>query len=976
MKFVAFFIIICVQGALFGQSQFGQSLHGLIPGEEMGFSIDMPDPQTIGIGSKGYVIPGVSYTGGARVYEWNGISWIQKGDDFIGNENSDNFGYSISLPSSNTVAISAEGANTFDGYVKVFDWNGSNWIQRGADLTPDVSGGFYGSSISMPSEDILAIGSMYNSESSAGAGMVQVMEWDGSNWQPRGSKIYGVSSGDRAGVNVSMPDINTLAVSSYLNDDNGPSSGHVRIFRWNGSDWVQKGLNINGVNANDNSGYGLSMPDSNTVAIGSHTNSNINGVNAGMTRIFRWDGSNWIQKGTSILGNNTEDRSGFAISMADSNHILIGAFNSNLESFASGRADLYKWTGTDWIQLGLTLTGENENDHFGDAVFMVDQNTIAISASFSDESQHNAGTVKTYKLSGIQGTLFNDLNNNCLKDENEPALSNKTATIHPGNYFIETDANGVWFLDSLPIGSYTIVADSNEWYSNCQGPFEFDITSNDEFTFAPPIGLTTNIICALPETSIYAPFIRRCFDNQVVYVQAKNSVHATEILGNSFLDVKLDSLVSVQSASMSYSIPEENTYRFATGDLSPGEELNIQLNTLVSCDATLNQTFCFESNLLPVPSCAMDSISTPPLINLSPSVSCESDWDSSYLTITEACFGDSVLFEVTNSGNDMSCYSPYWISIDGQLYEFDSLKLQSNESIQFKLFATGQTYTFNVEQHPLHPGNSHPFSYVELCGDQNNWTPNIINQFPQNDADDFVDIYCGLVSGSYDPNDKTGYPLGQTEENYINPNQSLQYVIRFQNTGTDTAFTVVIRDTLDENLNIFSVLSGVSSHDYSFRRYGPRVLEWTFHNILLPDSTTDLEGSNGFVTFTVDQKLNLPIGTELTNEADIYFDFNEPIITNTTIHRIYEGFPEHASLNPTTINDYKISLYPNPNSGGFYIQCEEYLSNKFRILDNLGRTIYLSELSGKTTPVSLKQINSGIYFIEIESIGTKRFVKN
>ena len=70
---------------------------------------------------------------------------------------------------------------------------------------------------------------------------------------------------------------------------------------------------------------------------------------------------------------------------------------------------------------------------------------------------------------------------------------------------------------------------------------------------------------------------------------------------------------------------------------------------------------------------------------------------------------------------------------------------------------------------------------------------------------------------------------------------------RFQNTGTDTAFTVVIRDTLDIDFDIFSVVSGVSSHSYEFKMYGPRVLEWTFNDINLPDSAANQEGSNGFL---------------------------------------------------------------------------------------------------------------------------------
>ena len=126
------------------------------------------------------------------------------------------------------------------------------------------------------------------------------------------------------------------------------------------------------------------------------------------------------------------------------------------------------------------------------------------------------------------------------------------------------------------------------------------------------------------------------------------------------------------------------------------------------------------------------------------------------------------------------------------------------------------------------PGNSHPNAHVENCGDADS-PPTDPNDFPLDDADPVVDIYCGILTGSYDPNDKTGFPKGQTENNYISANQQLQYLIRFQNTGTDTAFTVVIRDTLDVDFDIFSVVSGVSSHSYEFKMYGPRV--WNGHSM-------------------------------------------------------------------------------------------------------------------------------------------------
>ena len=96
------------------------------------------------------------------------------------------------------------------------------------------------------------------------------------------------------------------------------------------------------------------------------------------------------------------------------------------------------------------------------------------------------------------------------------------------------------------------------------------------------------------------------------------------------------------------------------------------------------------------------------------------------------------------------------------------------------------------------------------------------------------------------------------------------YILRFQNLGTAPAFDVVIRDTLSEHFDISSIRPGVASHDYTFHLEGNGVAVFTFENINLPDSTSNPEGSQGFVTFSIRQNEDLPLGTVIKNDAAIY----------------------------------------------------------------------------------------------------------
>lgn len=135
-----------------------------------------------------------------------------------------------------------------------------------------------------------------------------------------------------------------------------------------------------------------------------------------------------------------------------------------------------------------------------------------------------------------------------------------------------------------------------------------------------------------------------------------------------------------------------------------------------------------------------------------------------------------------------------------------------------------------------------------------------------------------IVTGSFDPNEKEVEP-----KNTIDPADSvLRYTIHFQNCGTDSTHFVILKDTLSQNLDPLSVATVASSHPYSsFTVSGEGILTWTFNPLRLVDSITDPVGSKGFVTFTVHKKANLPIGTVISNKASIYFDYNEPVVTNT-----------------------------------------------------------------------------------------------
>ncbi|MCB0639067.1 MAG: PKD domain-containing protein, partial [Lewinella sp.] len=158
--------------------------------------------------------------------------------------------------------------------------------------------------------------------------------------------------------------------------------------------------------------------------------------------------------------------------------------------------------------------------------------------------------------------------------------------------------------------------------------------------------------------------------------------------------------------------------------------------------------------------------------------------------------------------------------------------------------------------------------------------------------------FYSIINCAYDPNDKQVYPNRAEQppftENYTLFDENLLYTLRFQNTGTDTAFNIVLRDQLSPDLDWSTFRPGSSSHPYEATLHDDGLLEFHFRDILLPDSTTNEPGSHGFVQFEIKALPGLAEGTAIENTAGIYFDFNPPIITNTVNSMMVTSLPNFS----------------------------------------------------------------------------------
>ena len=225
---------------------------------------------------------------------------------------------------------------------------------------------------------------------------------------------------------------------------------------------------------------------------------------------------------------------------------------------------------------------------------------------------------------------------------------------------------------------------------------------------------------------------------------------------------------------------------------------------------------------------------------------------------------------------------------------------------------------------------------------------------------------CYNVVNSYDPNIKETYP-----EN-VQPGFSdwLTYTIHFQNTGNAPAFNIRLADTLDTMLDLetFQVIN--YSHQNLIDLTG-NVLNVRFPNIQLPDSTSNHDGSIGFIQYRAKPKAAWTSPYQIKNTAYIYFDYNAPIVTNTTLNTI---------LIPTGLHNQTetvMNLFPNPTNGNFTIELNTKEKQFIQIFDITGNVVLSQSIENGKAIIDGSLLASGIYNINIKgsnSVGNKKLV--
>ncbi len=554
---------------------------------------------------------------------------------------------------------------------------------------------------------------------------------------------------------------------------------------------------------------------------------------------------------------------------------------------------------------------------------------------------------KTNTVSGpiLLGALFQDQNGDCKKNGQESGLANRIIQATQGNEISYGYSNGLGqFRLALKKGDYTIVAkQSGTLFQSCS---ELVSTTSYNFKDTLPLGVSVLHTCPYLHVYLQADRFRPCTETYL-YVDYRNDGTATA--KDAFVEIELDPGLEYISSDLPYSQKNGSRFRFELGNLDIEQIGFFRVRVKVACTALPGDELCASAHIYPDTICGGDSIQ--------------------HITASAQCMGSQINLRLENKTNQAMAEARNWYLVDRSLsaqnihiVEGGRFQLAPSEVYE-KRVNSGDDLTFMVEMDELQGAIQHAIIDIDHCSVSGS---HIVQRDEQSES---LSLFCQQVRASYDPNDITAYPQGMTTHKYIDAGQDMEYRIRFQNTGNDTAFNVRIENPIPtDQLDLSSFRAGASSHPYQLTIAPSGKLIFSFGHIMLPDSSVNETASHGFVSYKIRAKKALQKNTRILNQAEIFFDYNPGVKTNVEYNTI--GWPAILTNNKDAEGHLTLmEVQPNPANEHVFVRIRETESTgwKLVLINAVQQVLFSTSGIQSALDVDVSTMDPGIYYLLLKN---------
>lgn len=353
--------------------------------------------------------------GNVRVYQKISNNWIQMGQSIFGENAFDESGSHISISDDGlTIAIGAiyndgVGGNN-SGHIRVFKFISNSWSQIGQDIDGSYAseGVGYKDTFNLSNDGNNLIVGYYNNA----LGKVKVFQYQSNSWVQVGQDLVGYaisSTGSYLGNAVDISsDGSTIIIGERSHVINSQYNlGRVKVYEFNNgtNTWLQVGQDINGTQPNNKFGTSVSISSNGLIiAIGAENYSNPNPY-TGIVQVYENTNGNWIQKGQNLSGQLQNDYFGQSIQLSSSGNVLaVSSLKGSAFGTGTGVAIAYEFIGSNWVQVGQNMLGATQ-DNFGESVSISSNGqVISVGATGDDSNGTNSGKLRIYDISSVLTT--------------------------------------------------------------------------------------------------------------------------------------------------------------------------------------------------------------------------------------------------------------------------------------------------------------------------------------------------------------------------------------------------------------------------------------------------------------------------------------------------------------------------------------------------------------------------------------------
>lgn len=576
----------------------------------------------------------------------------------------------------------------------------------------------------------------------------------------------------------------------------------------------------------------------------------------------------------------------------------------------------------------------------------------------------------------ITGTVYNDINKNGIQDAGELGISNRSVKILPANLVLTTDVSGNYSHGTSNGNySVVLLANTNDQMLVTTSNDTLAVTINNANSSGNNFGLRNSMISITPEAGMRGlPTLHQLVAEDPIFVPGPNAWGNVSQLGfftspfftvfNSFITVIDSFTIQVMVTPPANTVIGNNFNIRVYVNSGPyaGYHYLKQKFDIIAAPAFISGKAFFDQNLN-----KQFDVGEPGIFGIKMMLNPDSSFAfTNYLgdfqftslggpqTLSYqnniaglSLYTDSVTYTFNAAGNItgknfgfVSTEPDYAIKVTN-VYIFP--RCNSNQTLAFTIRNTSNiTYNFKawIKLDPLMTFVSSP-NTTTIVNDTLYFNP--INIAPYTDVviySTFLMPAAGnilqFVPGAYsldafnviqsshslpqtrsvtcamDPNDKQVTPPGMLAEHFTCMSDTLLYLIRFQNTGNDTAINVVILDTLDSDLNLGTMEILGCSHSMKTQVWKNGAAKFTFNNIMLVDSNMNEPLSHGYIRYSIRAKPGLVDSTKVNNTAHIFFDFNSDVVTNTTLNTLVYILPGDDPL-PVELAEFTGTVKENFN---------------------------------------------------------------